>query len=214
MTEWLEISERGPLSSTAVLIVPGLVSCEEQGSCTALIPTGKRCEHKCCTAAAAAEQPTTCQKCRVTLRAATWPGNALSHWTTLYAFFVFLAGRGQLALRKWTVRYSVKGVMTMSLPIYTGRLWNMSWSFINHLTSPLWRHVEDSEAPFVSKQTQPQHYKATSVEQCKCNSTGSNQPIKMYENLFTIIVTSGCIITLFPMTCVQSSANCCKHLLN
>lgn len=108
--EWL-IEQRGPLSSTSFQLVPVLVSCEEQSSCTALILTGKRCEHKCSAAAApaAAGQRTTCQKCRVTLRAATWPRNAVSHWTTLYDFP--LAACGQLALRKCMLRYSMEGAM-------------------------------------------------------------------------------------------------------
>ena len=57
--------ERG---STSVQIVPVLVSCEEQSSCTGLILAGKRCEHKCsaAAAAAAAEHPTTCRMCQVT----------------------------------------------------------------------------------------------------------------------------------------------------
>lgn len=66
---------RASLSSTSALIVPVLVSREQRSSCAALILTGKRREHKC-SAAAAIRQPTTCQKCRVTLRATTWPRNA------------------------------------------------------------------------------------------------------------------------------------------
>lgn len=131
--EWLMV-QRGSLRSTSAPVVQVLVSCEGQSSCTALILTGKRCEHNC---SASAEQPTRCQKCRVTPRAATWPRNALSHWTTLFSPFFFpLADCSQLALREWKVRYSVKWVMT-SLSKEPASLCKVSWSFDEHLSNLL-----------------------------------------------------------------------------
>ncbi len=126
--------QQGSLRSTSAPVVPVLVSCEGQSSCTALILTGKRCEHNC---SASAEQPTRCQKCRVTLRAATWPRKAFFVLNyTVFSFFSFgLAHCSLSVLRKWNVRYSVNRVMT-SLSKEHASLWKVSCSFDDHLSKP------------------------------------------------------------------------------
>lgn len=152
------------LSSTSVLIVPVLVSCEEESSCTALILTGKRCEHKC-SAAAAAEQPTTCQKCRVTPRAATWPRNAHTGLRCVQVFFP-LADCGQLALYSGGKRVRKEWWQGVSSN-YGASLWKVSFNC--HLSNP-WNTT---------------NHVPTSVENCYCNSTwNSTNQFKVYANHF------------------------------